>query len=241
LWSVFLNLDGMRRLDRLPLLGCAALFVLGGCGDEGSHRTAGLVQERGTEAAASDEGAGPLVVFLGDSIASGLNLEAREASHALPQRELAEEGVPFRLINAGVSGDTSAGGLRRIDWLLKQDPDWVVIELGGNDGLRGVALDAIEANLRAIVARVQGAGARVLLLGMCLPANYGQDYITGFLALYERIAREAELPFVPCFLEGVGGVSELNQPDGIHPTAEGQRRLAEKLAPVLRELLTEER
>jgi acyl-CoA thioesterase-1 len=184
-------------------------------------------------------GEGPLVLFLGDSIAAGLDLAADDAFPAVLQRELAAVGVPFRLINAGVSGDTTAGGLRRLDWLLKQDPDWVVVELGGNDGLRGLPLASIEASLDAIVAKAQASGARVWLLGTYLPPNYGADYTAAFAALQRRVAEARGVAFVPFFLEGVGGVPEMNQSDGLHPTAEGQREIARRLAPVLRELLAE--
>ena len=219
------------------MLAVAALAIgsFTACGGEAPP----LRSSSGAAPASRASGEGPLVVFLGDSLTAGLHLEADQAFPALVQRELASEGHPFRLINAGVSGDTSAGGLRRIAWILKQKPDWVVIELGGNDGLRGIALDAIESNLRGIVEAVRTAGARAWLLGLCLPGNYGPEYRDGFAALYERVAHEEDVPFVPCFLEGVGGVPELNLPDGIHPTAEGHEKLAEKLAPVLRELLLE--
>ena len=117
----------------------------------------------------------PLVVFLGDSISAGLHLPANQAFPAVLQADLAGRGQPFRLVNAGVSGDTSAGGLGRIDWIVKQKPAVVVIELGGNDALRGIALASIEANLRALVDRVRAGGAKVLLLGMRIPANYGRE------------------------------------------------------------------
>ena len=180
---------------------------------------------------------GPLVAFLGDSLSAGLHCDADEAFPAVLQRALAADGVPFQLLNAGVSGDTTAGGLSRVDWILKQEPDIVVIELGGNDGLRGTPLEATEANLRGIVERVQAAGAQPALLGMLLPPNYGKDYVDGFAAVFARVAEEEDLPFVPFFLEGVGGVPELNHPDGIHPTAEGHRRVAQNLAPFLKELV----
>jgi acyl-CoA thioesterase-1 len=213
-------------------LALAALFTA--CSSEEPPR-------RPSSAPAEDAIAeGPLVVFLGDSLAAGLHLDGDEAFPALIQRRLAAEGVPFRLINAGVSGDTTAGGLRRIAWLLKQDPDSVVVELGGNDGLRGIDVETIEANLRGILAAVREAGARAWLLGGCLPGNYGPDYRGAFEAVYETVAREEDVPFVPCFLEGVGGVPALNLPDGIHPTAEGHERLADKLAPLLRELLLDQ-
>jgi acyl-CoA thioesterase-1 len=204
----------------------------GACGGEAPARTATPVAR--TPAATEQ---GPTIVFLGDSLSAGLHLAKDEAFPAALQRLLAAEELPFRLINAGTSGDTTAGGLRRIDWLLKQEPDWVVIELGGNDGLRGVPVKEIEANLRAIVAKVRSAGARAALLGLCLPGNYGREYREGFEALYRRVAEDLELPFQPCFLTGVGDVPALMLPDGIHPTAAGHQKLAETLAPLFRSLL----
>lgn len=180
---------------------------------------------------------GPLVAFLGDSIAAGLHLPAEEAFPAVLQRLLADADLPFRLVNAGVSGDTTAGGLRRIDWLLTQEPDLVVCEVGGNDGLRGIAPEEIESNLRAIVAKSQAAGAKVLMLGHVMPPNYGEDYTQAFAAVFDRVAEDTGIDYVPFFLEGVGGVPELNLPDGLHPTAEGHERIAAKLLPALRGVL----
>lgn len=181
----------------------------------------------------------PLVVVLGDSIAAGLHLSEGEAFPALLQRELASAGTPFRLVNAGVSGDTSAGGLRRIDWILKQKPDVLVVELGGNDGLRGQEPAGIEANLRGIVTRAKEAGARVVLLGMQIPTSYGADYAGAFAALYSRLAKELDVALVPEFWAGVGGVPEMALEDGLHPTAAGHARLARNVAPVLKRVLAE--
>lgn len=194
---------------------------------------AGLRERR---ALAIPEGA-PLVAFLGDSISAGLHLSAERAFPAVLQADLAGSGLPFRLLNAGVSGDTSAGGLARIDWVLERQPAVVVIELGGNDGLRGQDLAAVEANLRAIVARVRASGARPLLLGMRIPPSYGADYAAGFAAIYERIAGEMQVPLVQYFMEGVGGVPDLLLPDGLHPTARGHEILADNVAPKLRQVL----
>jgi acyl-CoA thioesterase-1 len=177
------------------------------------------------------------VVFIGDSITAGLHLDAEDAFPAVLQREAEEAGLPFRLVNAGVSGDTTAGGLRRVDWLLRQEPDLVVVELGGNDGLRGVAVDAIEENLRAIVEKLTAGGARVLLLGVRLPPNYGPDYTGAFEALYDRVAEETGVAYVPFFMEGVGGVARLIMADGLHPTAAGHEGLARTVWPALRDVL----
>ena len=179
----------------------------------------------------------PVVVFLGDSLTAGLGLEEAEAYPALLGTRLAAQGQPIRVINAGVSGDTTAGGLRRLDWLLRQKPDIVVVGLGANDALRGAAPEEIERNLREILSRSRAAGAQVLLLGMMIPPNYGPDYARRFSDLYPRIAKDMGVPLVPFLLKGVGGVPELNQADGIHPTAVGHEKVADNVYPYLRDLL----
>jgi len=179
----------------------------------------------------------PLVLFLGDSLSAGLHLEERASFPHVLQRALVAEGRPFRLVNAGVSGDTTAGGLARLDWLLKQAPDVLVIELGGNDGLRGQPVAAVEERMRALVTRGQAAGARVLLLGVQLPPSLGREYVAEFEALYPRLAAELGCAFVPHFLAGVGGVAGMMLDDGLHPTPEGHARIAATVAPALRALL----
>jgi acyl-CoA thioesterase-1 len=179
----------------------------------------------------------PVVVFLGDSLTAGLGLEERQAYPLLVKASLEKTGHPVRVVNAGVSGDTTAGGLARLDWLLAQKPDVVVVGLGGNDGLRGLPLEAVEKNLREIIRRSKEASAQVLLLGMQIPPNYGPEYAQGFADMYPRIARELDVPLVPFLLEGVGGIARLNQEDGIHPTAEGQVKVAETVTPYLERML----
>jgi acyl-CoA thioesterase I len=182
---------------------------------------------------------GSLIVFLGDSLTAGLGLDEDEAYPALLGKGLEEEGLPVRVINAGVSGDTTAGGLSRIDWLLNQHPDVVVVALGANDGLRGQPVEGVERNLREIVRRAQAAGARVLLAGMKMPPNYGPDYTSRFEGMYTAISKDMNVPLVPFLLEGVGGDRRLNQADGIHPTAEGQEILAKNVKPYLEDVLRE--
>lgn len=179
----------------------------------------------------------PRVVFLGDSLTAGLGLEADQAFPALVGAALDKEGSPIDVVNGGVSGDTTAGGLRRLDWLLRQKPDVVVVGLGGNDGLRGLDVAGSEENLRAIVKKSRDAGADVLLLGMLIPPNYGPEYTTRFREVYPRVAKYAGVPLVPFLLEGVGGEARFNQPDGIHPTAEGHEIVAENVLPHLRPLV----
>ena len=179
----------------------------------------------------------PLVAFLGDSVAAGLHLPGDDAFPSVLQRTLAAEGVPFRLVNAGVSGDTTAGGRSRLDWILRQGPAILVVELGANDGFRGVPLGTVEGNLRDILERAKAAGARPLLLGMRLPPNYGPDYTRDFEGMYARLAAETGAAFVPRFMDGVAGRPDRNLPDGIHPTAEGHRLLAGNVEGALRDLL----
>ncbi|MEZ6014840.1 MAG: arylesterase [Planctomycetota bacterium] len=178
----------------------------------------------------------PLVLFLGDSISAGLHLPAEYAFPAAAQRLLAAEGAPFRLANLGSSGDTSAGGLARLDWALRAQPDVVVVELGGNDGLRGISLASTESNLRAIIERVRAAGAAPLLLGMRMPPNLG-EYAAEFDALYPRLAAALDVPLVADFMQGVGGVADLNLPDQLHPNPAGHAQLARTLGPALRQVL----
>ena len=192
-----------------------------------------------TPPAAADTAALPKVAFLGDSIAAGLHLAAAQAFPALVHDRLAQSGTPFELLNAGVSGDTTAGGVRRVDWLLKQAPRVVVVELGANDGLRGIPVPAVEANLRTIISKIRAANARVLLLGIRIPPSYGPEYVAVFEGLYPRLATELQLAFVPFFMEGVAGVASMNLEDGIHPTAEGHVKLADKVSEPLRRLLKE--
>ena len=181
------------------------------------------------------------LVFFGDSLTAGLGLDdpLAESFPGLIRARL-EAGVPgWRVVNAGVSGETAADGLHRVDWVLRQPVDVFVLELGAHDGLRGLPLDALTANLRAILVRVRERQPRAILVlaGMRLPPSMGQDYTEGFAAAYPRVARETGAVLIPFLLEGVGGVPALNQADGIHPNAEGHRRVAETVWRVVRPLL----
>ncbi|HYS17346.1 MAG TPA: arylesterase [Candidatus Binatia bacterium] len=178
-----------------------------------------------------------VVVALGDSLTAGLGVAADEAFPARLQARLRHEGYAYRVVNAGVSGDTTAGGLRRVDWVLRANPEIVIVALGANDGLRGQSPQAMRANLEAIVARLQASGARVLLAGMRLPPNYGAEFTKEFEAVFPAVARRAKIALVPFLLDGVAADPRLNQPDGIHPTAAGHQRIADHVWPYLRALL----
>jgi acyl-CoA thioesterase-1 len=177
------------------------------------------------------------VAFLGDSLTAGFGLAAEEAFPAQVEKRLGEQGCAMKAVNAGVSGDTSAGGVSRIDWVLSLHPRVVLLELGANDGLRGQPIASIEANLRQIAGRAREAGAQVLVAGMRMPPSYGPQYTAAFAAVFPRVATELGLELIPFLLEGVAGRPELNQADGIHPTAQGHQAIASTVAPYLERLL----
>ena len=179
----------------------------------------------------------PVIVALGDSLTAGLGVAAEEAYPARLQARLERDGLHYRVVNAGVSGDTTAGALRRVDWVLRGRPAVVVVALGANDGLRGLPVTAMRDNLTAIVTRLQAGGARVLLAGMRLPPNYGAAYTREFAEAFTRVARRTSVPLLPFLLEGVAGVPALNQPDGIHPNAAGQQVVADNVWRALQPLL----
>jgi acyl-CoA thioesterase-1 len=179
----------------------------------------------------------PVIVALGDSLTAGFGVLPDDAYPALLEERLRREGYAYRVVNAGVSGDTTAGGLRRVDWVLRSRPSIVIVALGANDGLRHQSVAAMRDNLVAIVRRLRAAGAEVLLAGMRAPPNYGDEYGRAFSAVFPDVARATGVPLAPFLLEGVAGELRLNQPDGLHPTAEGQRLIADRLWPYLRPLL----
>lgn len=187
--------------------------------------------------AAATAHAEPVIVALGDSITAGLGVAADEAYPALLEARLRRDGYAYRVVNAGVSGDTTAGGLRRVDWVLRAQPEIVILALGANDGLRGQSPKTTRANLEAIVARLTAAGARVLLAGMRMPPNYGEAFTRQFEAVFPAVARRANVALVPFLLDGVAADPTLNQADGLHPNAAGHRVIADRLWPQLRPLL----
>lgn len=179
------------------------------------------------------------ILILGNSLAAGLGLDPEQAFPALLQQKIDSLGWPFEVVNAGLSGETSAGGLRRIDWLLRRPIDVLVLELGANDGLRGIPPEVTKANLQAIIDKVRAANpdVHIVLAGMQAPPNLGEAFTASFRDLFPALARENDAALIPFLLEGVAGIPELNQADGIHPTAEGHRIIAETVWRTLRPLL----
>ena len=179
------------------------------------------------------------VVMLGNSLTAGLGLDPEQAFPALIQQKIDSLGWNVDIVNAGLSGETSAGGLNRIDWLLRDRIDVLLLELGGNDGLRGIATEVTKQNLQAIIDKTRGRypEARIVLAGMQVPTNLGAVYTARFRNIYPELALENTTDLIPFILEGVGGVRELNLPDGIHPTAEGHQIVAETVWKTLRPVL----
>jgi acyl-CoA thioesterase-1 len=175
----------------------------------------------------------PRIVILGDSLTAGLGLAKEQAYPALLQQRLNEQGLNYEVVNAGVSGDTSAGGLSRLDWALDGDVRVLVVALGGNDALRGLPPDELKQNLARIIERAQARRITVVLAGMEAPPNWGREYIVAFRKVYPALARTYHVALVPFLLERVAGSETLNQRDGIHPTAEGARILADNVWQVL--------
>jgi acyl-CoA thioesterase-1 len=179
----------------------------------------------------------PRIVAFGDSLTAGLGVAAEDAYPSQLQRRLDRDGFRYRVINAGVSGDTTAGGVRRMAWVLKSRPQIVILELGGNDGLRGLSLRETKANLERIIQQCRSASVTVVLAGMKLPPNYGAEYTNVFESMYPALAKKYHLVLIPFFLDGVAGSTSLNQADGIHPTAEGYRIIVDKVFETVRPLL----
>lgn len=180
------------------------------------------------------------VLALGDSLTAGYGLPAQASFPARLEQRLKAAGLEVRVVNAGVSGDTSAGGLARLDWALADRPSVAIVELGANDGLRGLDPGQTARNLDAIVAALQGRGVRVLLAGMLAPPNLGREYGDAFRQAYREVAARRQVPLYPFFLDGVAGDPRLNQKDGLHPTAEGITVIVERIAPWVIPLLRQE-
>ena len=181
------------------------------------------------------------VVFLGDSLSAGSGVKPKEAFPALVGEKIRERGLPFEVVNAGIGGDTTAGGLRRLDWLLQRKIDVLVIELGGNDGLRGLPVSNIKANLQAMIdkAKAKHPDVKIVVAGMQMPPNLGAKYADEFRQVFYDVAQENNATMIPFLLEGVGGLREYNQPDLIHPNPPGHKIVADVVWKTIEPLLTQ--
>jgi len=183
----------------------------------------------------------PVVLFFGTSLTAGYGLDPEQAFPSLIERRARDEGLPIRAINAGLSGETSAGAVRRIDWVLRTPADLVVIEVGANDALRGLSPDAARANLERLVSAVKAKQprAKMALIQMEAPPNYGVAYTRSFRSIYSDVARKENIPLLPFLLNGVAGISRLNQPDGLHPNLSGERIVADNVWKALKPIVTQ--
>lgn len=191
----------------------------------------------GRASAAKHAGRTRTIVALGDSLTAGYGLREEYSYPALLNRRLQAGGYAWRVVNAGVSGDTSAGGLARLNWVLRQPADILLVALGANDGMRGLTPAAMQNNLSRIIERALGKGLRVLLVGVRMPSNYGETYRREFEQVFQDLAKSYRVAFVPYLLAGVAMKSQLNQADGIHPNADGMARVTDTLWAVLEPLL----
>lgn len=227
-------------------LGLLFFVLIGwtGC-RQNSH---GSAESRSSMTSGSKEAAGPsrpsppghqerVIVAFGDSLTAGLGVTAQESYPAVLERKIAEAGFSYRVVNAGVSGETTAGGLRRVSWILKTHPEIVILELGANDGLRGLSIRETKKNLAEIIESLQREHVRVVLAGMRMPPNYGKEYTGAFKNIFPELAERYGLTLIPFFLEGVAARADLNQADGIHPTPQGYRIVVDNLWPRLEPLL----
>jgi len=181
-----------------------------------------------------------VILFYGDSLTAGYGLSPEEAFPALVEKRLNKADKRAKVVNAGLSGETTAGGLSRIDWILRQPVDIFVLELGGNDGLRGLPVDQTRKNLQGIIDKVKAKypECRIVMAGMMVPPNMGKEYTDAFKRVYPDLAAKNKATLIPFILDGVGGIEKLNQADGIHPNAEGHQIIADKITPVFEKLLT---
>jgi acyl-CoA thioesterase-1 len=233
-------------MKRRGLLLIALGMLAAACGSPTRNHVDQAAGQAGTAGPSSRAGGAaeptatsrPRVVALGDSLTAGLGLSPDQAWPALVQEMIDEAGLDVEVVNAGVSGDTTAGGLRRLDWALDGDVKVLVLELGANDGLRGLPVEQMRNNLSQIIATARDRDIAVLLCGMEAPPNFGLEYTREFRQVYRDLADQHDVAFVPFFLDGIAGSAALNQADGIHPNEEGTRRVADLVWRSLQPLLT---
>ncbi len=226
---------GRKRLFRA---GAALLLLLGSCGGNGQPPAPAAAENPSAPPPADER---PVVVAFGDSLTAGYRVPAGAGYPGFLQRELDARGLEYRVVNEGISGETTAQGLIRSEIVLARKPRWAIVCYGANDGLRGLSTEKMEANLRQIVQRFLEANVNVLLAGMRLPPNYGSEYVGMFEAVFPKLAAELGVPFIPFLLEGVAGRPELNQSDGIHPNVQGNRMVAAHVADFFEKAVAEAR
>ena len=221
------------------LTGVLVMTLLGGCGSNEEKPNEGANQKREQVTAGTKNEKAKTIVFFGNSLTAGYGVDPSESFPSRVQDKIDSLQLPYKVINAGLSGETTAGGKSRIDWILRQPVNIFVLELGGNDGLRGIPIAETSKNLQAIIDRVREKypEAKIILAGMQVPPNMGRNYATQFRVVFEQLAQKNKVELIPFLLENVGGVAALNQADGIHPNPQGARIVAENVWKVLQPML----
>jgi acyl-CoA thioesterase I len=221
------------------LTGVLVMALLSGCGSNEEKPNEGANQKREQVTAGTKNEKAKTIVFYGNSLTAGYGIDPSESFPAIVQDKIDSLQLPYKVINAGLSGETTAGGKSRIDWILRQPVNIFVLELGGNDGLRGIPIAETAKNLQAIIDRVREKypEAKIILAGMQVPPNMGRNYATQFRVVFEQLAQKNKVELIPFLLENVGGVPALNQADGIHPNPQGARIVADNVWKVLQPML----
>ncbi len=223
-----------KNFGILPVLFLLLLFGIVSCNNSSTNSTP-TKQEELSKTSLDSSGKTKTILFFGNSLTAGYGVEPSEAHPALIQNKIDSLNLKYKVVNAGVSGETTSGGNSRVDWILKQPVDIFILELGANDGLRGIPLATTEQNLQSIISKVRAAypEAKIILEGMQIPPNMGAEYTNGFKEIYPWLAKENNIELIPFLLKDVAGDPKLNQRDGIHPTAEGHKILAETVWEIL--------
>jgi acyl-CoA thioesterase-1 len=247
-------------LHKRPVILAAALACIAACGSDGNVDSARNSREtkdnmsvpKGVQSAAAVDSARgadstrgsvrtPVVLFFGTSLTAGYGLDPEQAFPSLIEKKARDEGVPIKVVNAGLSGETTAGAVRRVDWVLRTPADLVVIEGGANDALRGLAPEAARANLEGLIAAVRAKQpqAKIALIQMEAPPNYGVAYTRSFRSIYPEVAKKENIPLLPFLLSGVAGIPRLNQADGVHPNLTGERIVADNVWKALKPIVAQ--
>ena len=223
----------MISSKNLIILLIISSFGLISCSSEKKEESKSQVEESNSSTVQSDE---KIILFYGNSLTAGYGIDADDAFPGLTQSRIDSLGLDFKVINGGLSGETTAGGLSRLDWFLEDQPEIFILELGGNDGLRGIALTETKSNLLAMIDKVRAKfpDTKIILAGMQIPPNMGQEYSNEFKEIFPAVAEAKNVTLIPFLLENVGGVPEMNLPDGIHPTEEGHQIVFETIWPYLK-------
>ena len=224
-------------MNKIVLLNLFICFTIISCNNNNSEKVNEQTKSS-TNRTADSSAKRKTILFFGNSLTAGYGLDPNEAFPALIQDKIDSLHLPYKVINAGVSGETTSGGMGRIDWILRQPVDIFVLELGGNDGLRGIPLTVTRSNLQAIIGKVKTKypSVKIVLAGMQIPPNMGQDYTSEFKKIYPELAKKNDVALIPFLLQGVGGDPKLNQNDGIHPNKAGEKIVAENVWNVLKNI-----